>query len=274
MTEQEARLLEQWIQEQKRISKELIKAKGGTFIKMGKTKAIGALPNDKVIMRFLDSYTGTNGTKDGGGNDVAGYQEGLGFQNLATTWKIFELLNRECDIPTQNVAMDEKNNLLIASALELLGANMPFRHAGQDLTSGGVEIIARNTATGSILKRMPYLNEGADLTDEKSLPMIETSVKHDAAGDPMFAWQYFVQQGVNKNDLQTAMERTARGTKFLTEKFARLGLNFIDTKMEHGYTKKGRLVLGDEISTGTSRLRDMNGGKLTEKQIYEAVMKM
>jgi len=124
------------------------------------------------------------------------------------------------------------------------------------------------------LKRMPYLNEGTDLTDANRLPMIETSVKHDETGDPIFLPQYFVQQGVDKKDLALAMERTARGTKFLTERFANVGLSFKDTKMEHGYNKKGTLVLGDEISTGTSRLRDMNDGKLTEKQIYEAVIKM
>jgi len=274
MTEQEKKILDQWIREQEAISKEIIEAKGGRYIKSGKTKAVGVLPNDQMIMRFLDSYTGIDGVKDGGGNEVAGHQDGLGFQNLATTWKIFELLNRECEIPTQNVSIDEKNNILIAHALTLLGANMPFANNGKEHVSGGVEIIGRNVATGSILKRMPYLQEGADLTDSNGLPMIETSVKHDIEGDPIFAWQYFAQQGVNKDDLLLAMERTARGAKFLTEKFAGVGLKFKDTKMEHGYTKQGKLVLGDEISTGTSRLRTMNEGKLTEKEIYEAVMKM
>jgi len=230
---------------------------------------------NKVIMRFLDSFTGTNGVKDGGGNEMAGFQDGLGFQNLMTTWKIFKLLEKECNIGTQNRSIDEKNNILVAERLTLLGAGMKFFHDGMEHISGGIEIIARNVATGGIRKpeRMPYLNENVDLTDGKGLPMIETSVKHDAANDPIFLWQYFVQQGVNKKDLLYAIQMTAEATKHLTARLKGVGLNLLDTKMEWGYIN-GVVILGDEISTGTSRLRFEDGSKPTEKQIYEAVMKL
>jgi phosphoribosylaminoimidazole-succinocarboxamide synthase len=279
MTEKE---INQYMAEQEEISKEIFKAKGARYIKSGKTKAVGIIDDkNQVVMRFLDSFTGTAGVKDGGGNEIAGHQDGLGYMNLAMTWKVFEMLSKDCGIPTQNIDVDFEKNVLTAKTLTLLGSGMKFKYLGSDTefvkkgetyTSGGIEIIARNIAVGSVLTRFPYFQEGSDLRNCDGLPMIETSVKHDNANDPIFLWQYFVQQGVNACDLQKAMGMTAIGAKFLTEKFENQGLKFKDTKMEFGYTKDGNLVLGDEISTGTSRVFDAKGNQLTEKQIYEAVM--
>jgi len=281
MTEKE---ISQYMTEQEEISKEIFKSKGARYIKSGKTKAVGIIDGkDQVIMRFLDSFTGTAGVKDGGGNEIAGHQDGLGYMNLAMTWKVFDMLSKECDIPTQNIDVDFENNVLTAKTLTLLGSGAEFKYLGNDTEfvkkgekykSGGIEIIARNIATGSILNRFPYLSDGDDLRDSNGLPMIETSVKHDNANDPIFLWQYFVNLGVKACDLQNAMSMTARGAKFLAQKFEKQGLTLKDTKMEFGYTKDGILVLGDEISTGTSRVFDSNNKQLTEKQIYQAVMDM
>ena len=276
--------ISRYMAEQEKISKKIFESKGAKYLKSGKTKAIGVVEGkDRVMMRFLDSFTGTAGVKDGGGNEIAGHQEGLGYMNLAMTWKIFEMLKNKCGIETQNIEVDFENNVLTAKTLTLLGSGMKFKYLGDDnefvkkgefYTSGGIEIIARNVAVGSVLNRFPYFEEGSDLRDLNGFPMIETSVKHDNANDPIFLPRYFVLQGVKECDLNKAMSMTASGAKFLTERFEKQGLKFKDTKMEFGYTKDGTLALGDEISTGTSRVYDANGNKLTEKEVYEAVMKI
>lgn len=273
MTEQDKKMLDQYMAEQEIISKEIFKKKGAQFIGMGKTKAMGLLLNDQVMMRFLDSYTGTAGVKDGGGNEVAGHMAGLGHMNLSTTWKIFEMLQAE-GIPTQNLSIDEINNILVAKYSTLLGKGMPFEKDGTSYTSGGVEVIGRNIALGSFLKRHPHIKEGASLLDVNGNCLVETSVKHDVAGDPIYPYEYFVQNGVNERDIQSAMEMTQHGTKVLTDKFAQGGYNFADTKFEFGYDNAGNLILVDEISTGTSRVLHPNGKKASEKEVYNAVMEM
>ncbi|MCL2483915.1 MAG: hypothetical protein FWD89_01675 [Firmicutes bacterium] len=266
--------LEQYMAQQEKTARELFKEKGAKFLAMGKTKAVGLLPDGNVVMKFLDSFTGTAGVKDGGGNEVAGHMQGLGYMNLMTTWKIFKMME-EIGIPTQNISIDEANNLLIAKHVVLLGKGMPFEKDGEEHTSGGIEVIGRNIAMGSYLKRNPDVANGAILTQLDGMCMVETSVKNDAAGDPIFDSQYFIDSlYVLQEDLEEAINMTKQGVLLLTERFAKQGLTFADTKFEFGHDRENNVILVDEISTGTSRVLHADGKKATEQEVYEAVMRM
>lgn len=279
--------------EQAEISAKIFEEHGAKFTGIGKTKALGRMKDGNVIMRFLDSYTGTAGVKDGGGNEIAGVQKGLGRMNLEMTVKLYHMLEKELGIPTQNRWHDAEQGILVASHAQLLGKDMPFElmpvdeKFGSQITSGrkiecrsrGVEIIGRNVGTGSFQNQWPHMQDGIDLRDERGYPLIDLTVKWDGEGhdwypgDPKFPRSYFVRQGVNKNDLDTAINYTQHATKFLTKQFEKQGIKLLDTKMEFGKTQSDRLILVDEISTGTSRLR-RDGKKMSEAEIHAAVMEM
>ncbi|MDR2580707.1 MAG: hypothetical protein LBC85_06915 [Fibromonadaceae bacterium] len=270
MTEQE-KMLQEYMLEQEAVSKKMFEERGAELLGIGKTKAIGKTKDGNVLMRFLDSYTGTAGVKDGGGNEVAGYSTGLGHMNMMTSWTIFKMISDECGIPTQNISVDPENNILTAKLVTLLGKGMPFQYNGKEWISKGVEVIARNNAVGSYLKRHPNVEKGTSLLNEKGLPLIECSVKEDEAGDPIFDKNVFVGSGyVSEQDYDKVSLWTQQATKFLTDFFKKKGLELQDTKMEYGYTQEGILVLADEISTGTSRVWHADGTSAKDKEIFEA----
>ena len=55
---------------------------------------------------------------------------------------------------------------------------------------------------------------------------------------------------------------------FLKEFFAKCGIKLVDFKVEFGLTSKGEIVLADEISPDTCRLRDIQTGKILDKDIF------
>ena len=274
-----AELVKQYMAEQEIISKAIFEKMGAQFLKIGKTKAIGLLPDGNVVMRFLDTYTGTDFVKDGGGNEIAGHMRGLGKMNLEMSSKLFCLLEKNCDIPNQNIYVDIKNNILVADAATLLAKDMPFEavHKGKEIEGVGIgtEFLYRNFALGSYLDRNPHKEKWQDLRDKNGNGLVETSVKFDPY-DPVLPWEYFARSGkVSVSDLGDAMDMTERGAKYLTQKFQEQDMIFADTKFEFGLDKRKKLILVDEISTGTSRVFKPNKkDQLNELEVYDAVMRM
>jgi phosphoribosylaminoimidazole-succinocarboxamide synthase len=169
--------------------------------------------------------------------------------------------------------VDPENNILTAKLVTLLGKGMPFQYKEKEWISKGVEVIARNNAVGSYLKRYPNVEKGTSLLNENGLPLVECSVKEDEAGDPIFDKSVFVGSGyVSEQDYDKVSLWTQQATNFLTDFFKSKGLALQDTKMEYGYTQEGTLVLADEISTGTSRIWHPNGTSAKDKEIFEAVV--
>ena len=224
----------------------------------GKSKDIYALPNGNVLMVFKDSFTGTNGVEDPGGNTNIGTKQGLGRKNLEVSTLLFHLINKELGIPTHLVSVDLQNNALEAKRVTILGK--------------GLEFVSRNSAWGSFLRRNPKAIQGESMLDEHGFPFVEVSIKDDAAGDPFFTREQFINRGtISAEDYDTAVEYTKRITKFLTEVLHTVGLQLIDMKIEFGKTNNGEIILSDEISPGS--LRALVDGKPASKdEIHACIM--
>ena len=115
-----------------------------------------------------------------------------------------------------------------------------------------VEVIVRNIATGSLVKRLG-IQEGLVL----EFPLVEYCYKNDELGDPpithdqavLFGWATGEQLGKIKNICLKVNE-------LLTELFDQMGITLVDFKLEFGLDSSGKLMLADEISPDTCRFWD------------------
>ena len=114
----------------------------------------------------------------------------------------------------------------------------------------GLEVICRNKAVGSFLRRYgDYIEEGADLPS-----YVEMTFKNDAKGDPLVTKDGLIVLGVMTDKQYDDMkEQTQKITKIIADDLATRGLTLYDIKFEFGYSN-GEVVLIDEIASGNMRV--------------------
>jgi phosphoribosylaminoimidazole-succinocarboxamide synthase len=126
-----------------------------------------------------------------------------------------------------------------------------------------LEVIARNVAAGSIVKKLPF-KEGQILNP----PVIVTDYKDDERGDPSVNDDLIVALGlVTRDELAEIKEITHKINKLLYDFFDELGLIFVDFKIEFGKCG-GEIILGDEISMDSMRLWDKVTKESFDKDVY------
>lgn len=251
--------------------KQIIAQRNAKLKYEGKSKDVYELSNGNVLLVFGDSFTGTNGKEDPGGNTNIGTKAGLGRKNLEVSSFLFDQIANTLGVPTQNVNVDLENNILEARRVTTLGKGWKFTQDGKTHTSEGLEFISRNLAWGSFLKRYKEVKQGDCVRDEHGMPFVEVSTKNDAANDPFFSRNEFIKNGIAAADFDKGVEYTKRITKFLTELFAAAGMDLIDMKMEFGKTEDGELILSDEISPGSLRAQSLGKG-LSKDEIHSKLM--
>jgi len=225
----------------------------------GKSKDVYGLSNGNVLLVFGDAFTGIDGVEDPGGNSNVGTKTGLGRKNLEITATLYELINKELCIPTHIVSVDLEKTSMEAKRTKILG--------------GGLEFIARNIAFGSFLKRNPNAKQGDCLLDKHGLPFVDVSTKDDEAGDPIFTREQLIDMKlISAEDYNQAVHYTIHITKFLTELFAKSGMDLVDIKYEFGKDANGTIILADEISPGSMRVL-VDGKLATKDEIYEKLKK-
>jgi len=240
----------------------------------GKSKDVYALPNGNVLLVFGDGFTGTDGKEDPGGNTNIGTKAGLGRKNLEVSAFLYDLIQKNLGIPTQNVAVDLQNCMLEARRAKTLGKGMTFQVGGKNFVGEGLEFISRNKAWGSFLKRNPEVKQGEPMTEKNGLPFVEVSVKSDEANDPFFTREQFIASGcVSGEDFDQAVLYTKQITKYLTELFAKGDMELVDMKMEFGKDNKGNLILTDEISAGSLRALSQ-GESVSKDEIHKRIMEL
>ena len=128
-----------------------------------------------------------------------------------------------------------------------------------------LEVVVRNIATGSIIKRLPF-DDGQELT----VPVIELYYKDDATGDPFLNETEAVALGVLEEDeYENIRECALEANEALQELFAECGITLVDMKLEFGRDEANEVVLLiDEISPDTCRLWDTETGRKLDKDIY------
>ncbi len=127
-----------------------------------------------------------------------------------------------------------------------------------------LEVIVRNTAAGSLAKRLG-LSEGTNL----KRTVLEYCYKNDELGDPMInTYHIEAMELATKGELEIINEYAMQINTVLKEYFSRIGIQLVDFKLEFGKTKEGQVILADEISPDTCRLWDKATGEKLDKDRF------
>jgi phosphoribosylaminoimidazole-succinocarboxamide synthase len=127
-----------------------------------------------------------------------------------------------------------------------------------------LEIIARNIAAGSLVRRYPF-KEGQKFTP----PLLVIDFKSDAYGDPMLNDDLIhALRLATEKELATIRELTLRVNTILKDHLNRRGLLLPDFKLEFGKGRDGKILVADEISCDTCRLWLKDSGESVDKDVF------
>ncbi|MDR0900224.1 MAG: phosphoribosylaminoimidazolesuccinocarboxamide synthase [Methanobrevibacter sp.] len=210
------------------------------LIYAGKAKDVYETENpDEVIVAFRDDITAGDGEKKDN-------LQGKGHCNSLISTKLFEILE-ENGIATQCIEL-KKSCHMRAKKLEMIP----------------LEVIARNIATGSLLKRFPF-----EENQKLDPPIIQMDYKNDEYHDPMLNEEITIALGIaSQEDLDEIKKITLKINKILSEFLKEKGILLVDFKLEFGKDKDGNIVLGDEISPDTCRYWDINTLQTLDKDSF------
>jgi len=203
----------------------------------GKTKDVYALEDNKVLLKFKDDVTGTDGVFDPGANTVGLSIEGVGKSGLRMTQFFFELLEKK-GIKTHYISADLEDVSMVVKEAENFGK--------------GLEVICRYRAVGSFLRRYgAYVEEGAPLD-----ALLEITLKDDERGDPTISKDTLVMLKILSEDEYEVLKRqTIEICTIIKEELNKKGLELYDIKLEFGRDKStDEIILIDEISGGNMRV--------------------
>ena len=131
-----------------------------------------------------------------------------------------------------------------------------------------VELVVRNKATGSIVKRY-----GVKESFEFKKPLIEFFYKNDSLGDPLLNENHILEfDWAKPNELDLMKIYALKINEVLKEIFNKIKIDLIDFKVEFGRIKdeqnKAIIILADEISPDNCRLWDAKTKKKLDKDIF------
>lgn len=213
--------------------------KQGELVYTGKAKSLYRTDTPgELLVQFRDDITAF----DGGKKDVITRK---GAWNARVSAKLFGLLE-ENGIPTHFIRMDGDSAMIV-----------------RDLAMIPLEVIVRNRAAGSLVRRYPF-TEGTPLRP----PVIVIDYKDDARHDPMINDDIIIALDLlSRDELATVREMALRVNEVLVRFFDSIGISLVDFKLEFG-KDRGRIVVGDEISMDSMRLWDKSTGESLDKDVY------
>jgi phosphoribosylaminoimidazole-succinocarboxamide synthase len=126
-----------------------------------------------------------------------------------------------------------------------------------------VEVVVRNRASGSILKRLG-LEEGLIIDP----PLIEFFYKNDLLGDPLITEDHIrLLKLATPVQIVELREQALKINKALKPFFEKREMILVDFKLEFGLWD-GQLILADEISPDTCRFWDIQTGERMDKDRF------
>lgn len=205
----------------------------------GKAKKVYATADDKkYVVDFKDDATAFDGLKKESLKD-----KGILNNRLSTIF--FELLE-DSGVETHFIKNISEREMLV-KALEIIP----------------VEVIVRNIAAGSIVKRLG-LEEGQALPKT----VIEFSYKSDELHDPMINNYHIDALSLaTKAEMADIEAQALKINDILGPYLKEKGLILVDFKLEFGRFE-GRVILGDEISPDTCRFWDAESGEKLDKDRF------
>lgn len=213
--------------------------KKGPLLYRGKAKSV-YLTDDpgEVSVEFRDDITAFDGEKKA-------VLEGKGAYNAAVSAYLFEYLEIH-GVKTQYIHMLDKRTMLV-----------------RRLSMIPLEVIVRNVAAGSLVKRYPFL-EG----DVLNPTVIILDYKDDTRHDPMVNDDIIFALGlVSREELLTIRKTALKVNDLLRTYLAGLSITLVDFKLEFG-RYKDTILVGDEISMDSMRLWDSKTKESLDKDVY------
>ena len=210
----------------------------------GKAKKVYATDDPEIcIVSYKDDATAFNGLKKG-------TITGKGVVNNRMSNFMFRLLEKQ-GIPTHYVAELSDRETAVKKVVIV-----------------PLEVIVRNTAAGSLSKRLG-LPEGTPM----KTPVLEYSYKNDELGDPMVNdYHIFAMELATREELAQIASMSFRINEIMVEFFKSVGVDLIDFKIEFGKTGDGKILLADEISPDTCRFWDVNTHEKLDKDRFRRDM--
>lgn len=212
----------------------------GNLIYQGKAKGIYETDDPKkVVVEFRDDITAGDGAK----KDKISTK---GFWNSIISAKFFEILE-DAGIKTQYIDLI-KPGCMLSWKLEMIP----------------LEVITRNIAAGSLLRRYPFMPK-----QTFDPPIIQIDYKSDEYGDPMLNKDIALALDIiDEEKLKKIKETSLKINKTLKDFLESKGLLFPDFKIEYGYDMEGNIILGDEISPDTCRFWDSETCDVLDKDLF------
>ncbi|KZX15369.1 phosphoribosylaminoimidazolesuccinocarboxamide synthase [Methanobrevibacter filiformis] len=212
----------------------------GTKIYSGKAKDIYSTNNEyEVIVKFRDDITAGDGERKDN-------FQGKGKYNSLISSKLFEILE-ESNINTQYIKLIENCSIL-----------------SKNLKMIPLEVICRNIATGSLLKKFPF-----EKAQKLKVPIIQMDYKNDEYHDPMLNDDIAIALKIaTQDELNQIRTITLKINKILSEFLKEKGILLVDFKLEFGKDLKENIVLGDEISPDTCRFWNIETLKTLDKDSF------
>ena len=206
----------------------------------GKAKKVFATDDPNlVIVDYKDDATAFNGLKKG---SIAG----KGVINNVMSNHMFQLLEKQ-GVPTHFVEQLSERETLV-----------------KKVSIVPLEVIIRNISAGSFAKRFG-VEEGI-VFDE---PTIEFSYKNDDLGDPLMnAYHAVALKAATREEIETIKSMAFKVNEVMKQYFDSLNVILVDFKLEFGKTADGKIVLADEISPDTCRLRDKTTKEKLDKDRF------
>ena len=210
------------------------------LINSGKVKSVFTTDDDdKVIIEFRDDMTAGDGERKEVMNKKGAY-------NAVISAKIFKVLE-ENGVETQFIDLPEPD-VMLARKLDMIP----------------IEVIVRNIATGSLIRKYP-IADGTRLEP----PIVQMDFKADEYHDPMLNDSIIKALGIaTQEEIDTLTEKALKINEVLKEFFADAGIILVDYKVEFGKDKDGNIILGDEISPDSCRLWDSETLDMLDKELF------
>lgn len=195
------------------------------FLYEGKAKKIYRTEDPNLLIaEYKDSATAFDAIKKA-------TIEGKGVLNNTIASFFFELLNKN-SVPTHFVKKLSDREMLIKKVKII-----------------PVEVVVRNLAAGSIVKRLGIKKE-----TPFNPPLIEFFLKNDELHDPLICESHIYALNLaTKEDIKIMKELALKVNEILKGFMKKQGIILVDFKLEFGKTDDGQIILADEISPDTCR---------------------
>lgn len=211
-----------------------------TLVYEGKAKRVFNTDDNNIyLIKYKDEVTAGNGAKKD-------KMEGKGRLNNLITSYFFERLAKE-GVDSHFIERTSDTEQLV-----------------KKVTIIPLEVVVRNFAAGSIVKRLGFENGQAF---EK--PLVEFYYKEDALNDPFISDDHVKLLGLaNDADIAELKRQALIVNETLIKIMDEMNLKLIDFKIEFGKDSDGNILLADEISPDTCRIWDKETNENFDKDVY------